>query len=197
MKNITLILTVFLTVLASEALAQAQIGKMTVVGAKLLTKQPAPANVPEPILIDTLRQNKNVEIYFSDLGKEDNRYSLEIAWSEGEKSLFTFRGQEYKLRLSYTVVIVNQDTKETKNVINYVSLKFKDTTGEAKIDVKKTFDPPFDAALNTEFERLLELGLASLRGQKTNDDPRLIERFDLRPFYQEFIRPSILAQVGK
>jgi hypothetical protein len=183
MKKITLILAVFCSILTADAVAQAQIDKMTEVEARVPTKHPAPEKSPVPIIIDTLRQNKNVEIYRSDLGKDENRYSLEIEWSEGENTLLSFRGQEYKLRISYKVVTVNKETNETKNVINFARLSFKDTTGSAKINVKKNFDLPFKDALNAEFERLLQLGLDCLMEQKTNDDPRLIERFDLRPFY--------------
>jgi len=96
-------------------LAEAQdtlIGRMTEFGAKALSKHPVEKK-PEPPTISTLRQNKNVEIYRCDLGRNENRYSLEISWSDGEKSFLSFRGQEYKLNISYRESAINKPGSRT------------------------------------------------------------------------------------
>ncbi len=208
MKTGALIFGLISLLLVPTALAQndARLGRVSELGAKVLSKHAVdkptaappstvipvqtgtqPQSTPEPIT--SLRQNKDAEIYRCELGRQEGRYSVTISWSDGEKSLLSFKGQSYELRISYSQSVINKPSEKPLTIITYATFTFKDSaSAHKKITEKQNFDSPFAPELKAELEHWLDVANVTLNGKKTNDDPRIIEACDLRPFYQKFVQ---------
>lgn len=116
----------------------------------------------------------------------ENEWNMEIIWVEGEKQLLSFPGRQYKLDIDC----------DSKSAIIMATFTFKDNSDSSQsIACKRVFKPPLDQPLESELKKLLDLALAALNSESI--DAKIIDNFDLRPFYEKFVKKPTLEQINK
>ena len=135
----------------------------------------------------SLKQTTDTEMRNFDISAE--KKCLMIKWSVGEKMLLSFWGEKYQLSIYYQPAILE---------IIRADFTFKDTTdSDNVINISKKFQPPLSAELNGILKKWLNYSLNNLNCEEKQDDSLLVENFDLRPFYEKYVKPAFIKRVGK
>lgn len=136
-----------------------------------------------------ISQTKTAEVYCGEMNKYTNTFTLEISYSEGKKSFLKFRGRQYKLRIVYD---------DENDHIEYANFTFADTSeADKSINVKYDLGKRPNKEIKEELKRWFDLAIAFLEKENPKADQQLIDIFDLRPFYEEYVKPFIAQQLNK
>lgn len=113
--------------------------------------------------------------------------SIDIELRDGRKSLFFFRGKVYNLELTDI---------EGDGIVDTVSFSYKDNSEfGSKDSIRRSYKAPFTPAISEQSAKMFNLAIEYAIDGKMIPGSQLFHEFDLKKFFNECIKTSVLERL--